>query len=70
MSGHVKIITYRAIVINRMAQILEEEGIGSIIRNNVESVRLAGFGSLPQDVDLLVAESDLEKAQEIINKSN
>jgi len=66
MNEHVKILTNSAIVINRIAQILDEEGIPSMIKDNVESARLAGFGTSANNVDLYVLNSDLEKAKELI----
>jgi hypothetical protein len=67
MNEHVKILTNSAILINRIAQILDEEEIPSLIKDNVESARLAGFGTSANDVELYVYTSDLEKAKKIIN---
>jgi uncharacterized protein YegP (UPF0339 family) len=70
MSEHVKIMTDSAIVINHKAQLLEEQGIASIVKNNTESARLAGFGSFSDDVELFVSESDVEKAIEVLKKKD
>jgi len=69
MTEHVKILTGSAIVINHKAQLLEEQEIASIVKNNAESARLAGFGSFSDDVELFVAQSDAEKASAIIAKN-
>ncbi len=66
MNEHVKILTNSAIVINRIAQILDEEDIPSLIKDNIESARLAGFGTSANNVDLYVYKSDLEKAKKVI----
>lgn len=66
MNEHVKILTDSAIVINRIAQILDEEEIPSLIKDNVESARLAGFGTSANNVELYVYKWDLGKAKEVI----
>ena len=64
MSEHLRILTDSAIVINRILQLLDEEKIQSLV--NVESARLAGFGSPSNDVDLYVNKSDFNRAEVII----
>lgn len=66
MKEHVRILTDTAIVINRIAQILDENKIPSLIQDNVESARLAGFGISPNEVQLYVYKSDVDQAKEII----
>lgn len=66
MSERVRILTDSAIVINRIVQLLDEEKIPSIIKDNVESARLAGFGIPSNDVDLYVDSSDVNSAEMII----
>jgi len=66
MNEHIKVLTNSAIVINRIVQLLEENKIQSLVKDNVESSKLAGFGTSYFDVDLYVYKSDVEKAQEII----
>ena len=67
MEKHVKVITDSAIIINRIAELLKEEGVDSIIKNNVESARLAGFGTPNDNVELWIDESDINKAQKVIS---
>ncbi|MFT6998464.1 MAG: putative nucleotidyltransferase [Cryomorphaceae bacterium] len=66
MNEHIKVLTNSSIVINRIVQLLEENNIQSLVKDNVESSKLAGFGTSYFDVDLYVYKSDVEKAQEII----
>lgn len=66
MSERLSILTSSAITINRVATLLEENGIPCQIRDNTESARLAGFGSFQNDVELFVDSADAEKAQELI----
>lgn len=67
MEEYVKIWTDSAIVVNRVVQVLEEEGIPSRIRDHVESARLAGFGVTPDDVELHVLKKDIMQAKKIVS---
>lgn len=67
MDEYVKIWTDSAIVVNRMMQVLKEEGIPSMIRDHVESARLAGFGVSPYEVELHVLKRDTMQAKKIVS---
>ncbi len=45
---------------------LEEAGISTIMKDNIESATLAGFGSFGQTVQIFVNEEDVAKATGII----
>ena len=66
MNEHIKIFTESAIVVNRVVQLLEENQIHSLTKNNVESARVAGFGTSYFDVELYVYQADAERAKKII----
>ncbi len=66
MNKHVRILTSSAIIVQGAAQILKEQGIIPLIKNVNESGRLAGFGTLPDEVELHVLESEVEAAIELI----
>ena len=66
MNKYVRILTSSAIIVQGAAQSLKEQGIVSLIKNINESGRLAGFGTLPDEVELYVLESEAEKALELI----
>lgn len=66
MTDLVKILTDSAIIINRIVQLLDEEKISSIVKNNVESARLAGFGTPSNNVELYVSIHDIDRAKKII----
>jgi len=66
MNKHVRILTSSAIIVQGAAQSLKEQGIVSLIKNINESGRLAGFGTLPDEVELYVLESEAENALELI----
>lgn len=66
MNKHVRILTSSAIIVQGAANVLKEQGIIPLIKNINESGRLAGFGTLPDEVELYVLESEAEKALELI----
>jgi hypothetical protein len=66
MNRHVRILTSSAIIVQGAAQILKDQDIVPLIKNINESGRLAGFGTLPEEVELHVLESESETALELI----
>ncbi|MFH6769711.1 DUF2007 domain-containing protein [Gaetbulibacter aquiaggeris] len=70
MDKHVKILTNSSIIINRIAFLLDQKNIATLIKDNVESARLAGFGTTQNDVELYVYNSDYESAQKMIEEFN
>lgn len=67
MSNHIKLYSGTSILVNRLAYMLDEIGVSSIIKDNQESGRLAGFGTLGLSVDLLINEEDYEKAKDSLD---
>jgi len=61
-------LTSSSIIINRIASILDQNNVTTLIKDNVESARLAGFGTSLNDVELYVKDSDFEKAQKFIEE--
>lgn len=45
---------------------LEEAGIETMIKNNIESATRGGFGTFGQSVQIFINEKDVAKAKEII----
>lgn len=68
MKEHVQMYTGTSILVNRLAFLLEGSSIPSIIKNEVESGRLAGFGTMGEAVGLYIFQSDVEKAIPVIEK--
>lgn len=66
MKEHVHIYTGTSILVNRLSFLLNEASIPSIIKNEVESGRLAGFGTTGDATELYIFQSDIEKATPII----
>lgn len=66
MKEHVKIFTGNTITTNRLAFLLDEVGVATLIKDNQESARLAGFGSMGDAVELYVFEEDIDMVKPII----
>ncbi|MDY0780136.1 DUF2007 domain-containing protein [Tenacibaculum sp. IB213877] len=62
MNEHIKIYTGSSILVNRLAELLTQSGIPSIIKDEKESGRLAGFGTLGDTCELFIFKSDKDKA--------
>ncbi|MDD7913463.1 DUF2007 domain-containing protein [Polaribacter ponticola] len=63
---HTKLFTGSNIIVNGLKNLLETEGISSIIKDKFESARLGGFGENRSSVEVHVLNSDLEKAKIIV----
>lgn len=66
MKEHIKIFSGNSITTNRLAFLLDEVGITSLVKDIQESGRLAGFGVLGNSVELYIYKSDVENSTPII----
>jgi hypothetical protein len=64
---YTKVFTDDSILVNRLQTLLNDAGIDSKVLDRVESGRLAGFGVPINSVELFVLNTDLKKAQLIID---
>jgi len=63
----VKIYTGGDVIINRLKDELEAQGIYSLIKDRYKQGLAAGYGDgVPSAIDLFVLESDQEKALEVV----
>ena len=68
-SHYKKVFSGSVAMVQRMVTELEEVGITPIIKDEGESQRLAGYGSLNQGYqDIVVHEDELAKAKEVISR--
>lgn len=67
MKEHIKVYTGTTILANRLAFLLDEAKIATIIKDDKESGRLAGFGATGDSCKLFIYKSDYEKAKEVIS---
>ena len=66
MKNLIKLHTDSAITIERMAHVLHENDIASMIKDNNAAGVIAGFGTIQNSVSMFVSESDRSKAEELI----
>lgn len=63
----VKIFTGSEVAIILLKEMLEENGIASMVRNGFQSGLSAGFyGGTPSAIDLYIQETDLKNAEPVI----
>lgn len=66
MKEHIKVFTGNQITTNRLAFLLDQAGIATLVKDEQESARLAGFGTTDASVELFIFNSDIDKASSII----
>ncbi|MEW7280179.1 DUF2007 domain-containing protein [Aquimarina sp. 2201CG1-2-11] len=66
MKTYQKAYTGSTILVSRLANLLHDKNILSIIKNDKESGRLAGFGTTGDVVELHILNTDIEASKEII----
>ncbi|WP_115461975.1 putative signal transducing protein [Winogradskyella aurantiaca] len=67
--NYIQIFSGSSIIVNRIKIELESVGISPIIKDEGESQRLAGYGSLSQGIqEIVVREDELEKAQIVLEQ--
>ena len=64
---HIKLYTGSFIEIQRLQLDLNDAEIPFFVKDNNESAKLAGFGSLNDSVELHVFDADLERATSILS---
>nr|WP_294939566.1 DUF2007 domain-containing protein [uncultured Flavobacterium sp.] len=47
---------------------IEEAGVETLLKNNIQSARLAGFGTSGSAVELFIQETDFAKANPVIEE--
>lgn len=66
MTDYVKIYSGTSILVNRLAYLLDKRNIASFVKDNKESGRLAGFGTLGMSVNLFVHKEDFDSVSETL----
>ncbi len=64
--GLMKIFSGSEILAQALQQKIEAIGVETIVKNNIQSSRLAGFGSTGVAVEVFIQEVDFGKANPII----
>ena len=70
MNDFVSVYTGSSILTNRLAILLEEKQIPSLMKDHQESARLAGFVALDESIEVLIPNAYLDEVQDILEKFN
>ena len=65
-TAHIKVFSGSSILVKGLAVRLEDNHIGSIVKDHINSGVLGGFGTLDRLVELFILNTDLEKATPIL----
>ena len=63
-----KVFSGSEILALALQQKIEEVGVNTVVKNNIQSARLAGFGNSGQAVELFIQETDFAKANPVIEE--
>ncbi len=66
--GLMKVFSGSEVLALALKEKIEEVGVAVIIKDNIQSARLAGFGSMGAAVELFIQETDFSKANPVIEK--
>lgn len=64
--GLIKIFSGSDILAKTLQQHIEDVGVSTVIKDNIQSARLAGFGNSDLAVEVFIQEIDFGKANPII----
>ena len=66
--GLMKVISGSEILAMALKEKIEAIGVDTVLKNNIQSARLAGFGTMGQAVELFIQETDFSKANPVIEE--
>jgi len=66
--GLMKIFSGSEILAKALQQKIEDAGIDTVIKDNIQSARLGGFGNMDLAVEVFIQEIDYGKAHPIIEE--
>lgn len=66
--NHKKLYAGSEVMVLAVRNVLEENNIAYIIRDDIEAGRSAGYGTLGKAVHVLVEEQDLAKAEALLKE--
>lgn len=66
--GLMKIFSGSEILALALQTKIEEVGVSTIVKNNIQSANIAGFGGSGQAVEVFIQEVDFGKANEVIEE--
>ncbi|MEC4116410.1 putative signal transducing protein [Myroides phaeus] len=68
--SHKKLFAGSEIMVLAVKDVLEENNIRYIVRDDIDSAITAGFGSADKAVHVFVEEEDLARAKELLKKND
>lgn len=66
--GLMKVFSGSEILAQALQVSLEEAGIQTVVKNNIQSGRISGFGTADQAVEIFIQETDYGKANPVIEE--
>ena len=66
--GLMKIFSGSEILAQALQAKIEAVGVNTIVKNNIQSAKLAGFGTSDQAVEVFIQEIDFGKANTVIEE--
>jgi hypothetical protein len=66
--GLMKVFSGSEILALALQEKIEEAGVDTVLKNNIQSATMAGFGTMGQAVELFIQETDFAKANPIIEE--
>lgn len=66
--GLMKVFSGSEILAMALKEKIEEIGVETLLKNNIQSARLAGFGTTGQAVELFVQETEFAKVNPVIEE--
>lgn len=64
--GLIKIFSGSEILAKHLQQQIEDVGVNTLVKDNIQSARLAGFGNADLAVEVFIQEVDFGKANPVI----
>lgn len=65
--GLIKVFSGSEILAKNLQNRLEDQDVPTVIKDNIQSARLGGFGNTDLAVEVFIQESDYNKAHKIID---
>ncbi|MBA0884294.1 MAG: hypothetical protein RLZZ540_1471 [Bacteroidota bacterium] len=66
--GLMKVFSGSEVLALALKEKIEAAGVDTVIKDNIQSARLAGFGSSGSAVELFIQETDFSKANPVIEE--
>lgn len=66
--GLMKVFSGSEILAQALQQKIEAIGVDTVLKNNIQSAKSAGFGTSGQAVELFIQETDFSKANPVIEE--